>query len=108
MNLITIRDKIATVAERWENAYNGGYGWDCRNNGRAVYRQLRALPAEATADDVAAIIGSSSWTELECGECGRKVDILLQLGEEPGYESATASVCLECLKKAVAMIEGLP
>jgi len=39
-----------------------------------------------------------------CHECDARVDVV-QVGQEPDYESATANVCLVCLKKAVALLE---
>lgn len=37
---------------------------------------------------------------LVCDECSEKVNIAIQLGEEPDYESATAIICESCLNKA--------
>lgn len=45
----------------------------------------------------------SDW--LKCHECGQQVDECVELGEEPDYESCTASVCLPCLRQAVALCE---
>lgn len=43
--------------------------------------------------------------ELICHECEEPALAVAQVGEEPYYESATARLCLGCLKKAVLLIE---
>ena len=41
----------------------------------------------------------------ECGECGiDKIPVVL-IGENPDYESYTAYLCYDCIKKAVALFE---
>ena len=44
--------------------------------------------------------------EAWCDECGTEVATAVRLGQEPDEASATATVCLDCLRKAVAMAEG--
>ncbi len=44
-------------------------------------------------------------TKCNCNECGKNADIVVQLGQEPDYESATANICLDCLKRAVEICE---
>jgi len=44
---------------------------------------------------------------MTCGECGKVADeAVVELGEVPGWDSATAYVCLPCLKRAVAEAEA--
>ncbi len=44
---------------------------------------------------------------MTCGECGKVAeDVVVELGEEPGWDSATAYICLPCLKRAVAEAEA--
>jgi hypothetical protein len=38
-----------------------------------------------------------------CGECGLVQEKLIQIGEPPDYESATARVCAHCLRAALAL-----
>mgnify|MGYP007083465666 CR=1 FL=1 len=110
MELITKRQLIDSVAERWKVQYYSGprQGWAFTTSGASdeIYRRLKALPQNATEDQAAAIIGNSGWTRIECDECGKYVDAAVQLGEPPDYESATAVVCLDCLKAAAALLEG--
>ena len=83
----------------------GTYSADKR--GRNIGEELLALdPETATASKIAEIIGNNSWVcEKECNECGKKTWDIVEIGEEPDYESATAEICLDCLKKAVNLIE---
>lgn len=71
---------------------------------------LRTLRDEdVTPGAVDAAVGHGAQTRLTCNECGRDdADALVTIGEEPDYESATASACLPCLRKAVALAEATP
>ena len=107
MKLITERTQIREVASRWRLQYpeSGKYGKDPTK--QAIANSLSALNVEtATADDVFAIIGNTSWCEPQkCNECGDVFDVVIQVGEEPDYESRTATLCIDCLRKAIDTIE---
>ncbi len=106
MKIITKRDAILKVADRWYEQYQPLPRAD--NNGpmaTRVWESLKALDrTTATATDVAAIIGNDSWTNLKCDECGIDVEAIIVVGQEPDYESRTASLCLECLTKAALLM----
>ena len=57
----------------------------------------------ASVADVTAIIGNDSWTSLKCDECGKYVDAVVQVGEEPDYESYSAKLCKPCVYKALTL-----
>ena len=72
-----------------------------------TYNTLVKMDGKGTADEYARVIGNTSkCCETRCDECGVESWNVVQLGEEPDYESATARVCLGCLRKAVALLEG--
>lgn len=96
MDKITKLKRIDRVAQSWRAQYP--------TTKEKTYKRLKALPKDATEEDVVAIIGNSSWTRCECDECGKDVSTLIQLGQEPDYESSTATVCEDCLKRALKMI----
>lgn len=100
MKIITIRTQIREVAKRWKLQY-GRTRTDIAN-------LLEALDVEtATAEDVERIIGNGSWVHpIPCDECREKHEIVVQLGEEPDYESSTVNICQECLRKALMLIDG--
>lgn len=108
MNLTTQRDLIRGVAKRWRDTYAPFEQWDMRPtmfgpvpDKRAISIKLDKLDKEtATAADVAAIIGNESWTHLTCDECGKDADAVLTVGQEPDYESHTASLCRSCVERA--------
>jgi hypothetical protein len=114
MNLITQRMLIRNVAKRWRKQYepfkdhaplfSARMGLSRDLTKQQIAEKLDALDGEtATADDVANIIGSGSWTRMVCHECGRGVNAVVEVGEAPGYESATANLCRECAEKAAAI-----
>jgi hypothetical protein len=116
MKLTTQRDLIRAVAARWRQQYEPFTNDDkplfsVRNGYRqpipkkAIAEKLDALDKEtATAAEVAEIIGNESWTRLTCDECGKDTDALLTVGQEPDYESHTASLCRSCVERSSSII----
>jgi hypothetical protein len=98
MKLYTTRSMIRTVLKRWRHQYPKG----SEARFLAVEDKLAALDVETvTANEIERIIGNDSWTDIHCDECDTYVPAAMELGQEPGYQSNTAMVCLPCLRKAV-------
>jgi hypothetical protein len=98
--LITTRSRIRTLAEEYGRSYS---------KRDSFYAVLSALdPEKATAADVAAAFqpryghDGSSWINTVCGCCGKDRGLVVQLGQEPDYESSTVFACVPCLKAALA------
>lgn len=106
MNIITKRMLINRVAEHWKQQYHtdkwGGYQGDSEH----IYNLLKALPQDATEEDVEKIIDNKSWTRNVCDECKEDCQIVIEVGEPRDYESSTACLCPGCLAKAVNMINA--
>lgn len=104
MEIIKRSDIVAGVPARWERTYKnhvdrpGPYG-----NKQGIMAKLLALEPGFTAETVNAIIGNTSWTELRCNECVEDAPYLVAVGKELVHP---ADVCIDCLKKAVAMAEA--
>lgn len=113
MHLITIRGIIKNLPALWRESHKEtiknntpAYSPNARSNAE-IARLLDALDTDtATPDDVAAIMGNNSWTDIHCNECKQIVPSAVQIGEEPDYESYTAIVCLQCLGKAASLIKA--
>ena len=106
MKLLSERNQVREVARRFRAQYPAGtYGGDRRK--RNVAAELEALDTEtATAEQVAEIIGNSSWVGAStCHECGVDTWDAVQLGQEPDYESSTANICKSCLEKALSLFK---
>ncbi len=104
MQIITERDSIKDAITFFIGLHGeGSYGADTR--GIHVGKELSKLDKETvSAEEVNTLIGSD-WTSKTCNECGVKVKTVVQMGEDLDYESCTANICLDCLKKAVKLIE---
>lgn len=107
MKLLNERNQIQDVAERWRATHGDGT-YKCDKRNRPVSVELAALDKEtATAEQVAEIIGNGSWVrERTCDECGQSSWGIVQLGEEPDYESCTADICADCLRSALKLLES--
>jgi hypothetical protein len=104
VKLINERMLIREVAARWRAQYgHGNYANDAEKQGKQ--KSLDAIdPETASADDIASIIGNRSWTDVpKCDECNRATLAVVEVGEPPDYESATARLCAECARAAAMM-----
>jgi hypothetical protein len=107
MKLLDERTQVREVSGSWYRQYGEGtYPTD--NRGRMVGKELAALdPETATAEQIAEIIGNDFWVSpSKCHECGSEGWYVVQIGEEPNYESRTANICADCLRKALALIQS--
>lgn len=68
--------------------------------------KLRALPDDATPEQVNTAVGHQEQTRVRCDECGIDQTMIVEVGEEPSMESSTASLCLLCARNALRLIEG--
>lgn len=104
MEIIKRADIVAGVPERWQRTYRtavdhpGRYG-----NKQATMAKLLALEPGFSAETVNAIIGNTSWTELRCDECIEDSPCLISVGDQ---NDRPVSICIDCLKKAVVMVEA--
>ena len=106
MQLLNERHQVRTVAKKWQAQYGAGtYGFDKR--GRMVGNELAALdPETATTDDVDEIIGHSGWVcKNTCHECGAETWDAVEVGQPPDYESSTATICGNCLRAALRLLD---
>ena len=104
MHIITKRDQIKTVYGRWAKQYPKGSMGEDKDE---ITKKLGELNFNTcSSKDIDDIIGNSTWTELECDQCKRSVDLILRLGEAPDYESTTFLICKDCLESVTCFIKG--
>ena len=101
-------EEIRTVAERWKSQYfsSDGHWFSLRRGDSAefIHSRLAALPASATEQDVADIIGNDGWVGgYRCTECQERAVVLV--GEEPDVESRTVYLCRSCAEKVIQLCE---
>lgn len=109
MRVVSRKGLAEIAAKRWKNQYYSRGAW---GRGRimslgepeAIYEGLVALGDNPDPDDVDRIIGNKSWTYVCCNECNKSCESVIELGQEPDYESSTAHVCKACLKAAVKLL----
>lgn len=105
MKSLNERNQVLDVVKNWTRQYGNSKD----DKFTATGERLKELDLQtATADDVAAIIGNTSWVRPNsCDECDKETWDIVRLGEEPYYNSSTAHICLDCLQQAVKLAEGL-
>ncbi len=105
MELLSRKNAGRRLVVSWLNQYGKDHP-HCK-------RTLLDLSPTATDERINAAFASLPFGSMNrvghtleiCHECGN-AETVVRLGEEPAYESSTANVCLDCLKKAVALVEG--
>lgn len=109
MNIITQRDAIKAAISSFTASYShtpGEMSWREGKTRGELCAAMRSLdPETCTVADIDAITGNSSWARLRCDECGTDVGMVVEVGQLPDYESATAHLCHPCLLKALALAE---
>ncbi len=107
IEVFTQRGMIRTVAARWHAQYDNYRSVNPNWSHFGVGAKLDALDVEtASRDEVDAVIGNGSWTNLACNNCGeRDLPAVVQVGEKADYESATAVLCMDCAQEAVRMLD---
>lgn len=112
MKVITARTQIRELPALLEKAWKRHDGtWkrivQAEPDTQKIHAKVAALnPETATVAEVEAAMGFSGWlNETFCRECQHHVDVVVQLGEEPDYESRTTELCLDCLRSAVKAAE---
>jgi hypothetical protein len=98
MKLISRRTRASGAASEWRAQY--GRDQD------GIAKRIEALGPSPEPDAVNAVIGNDTWTSCRCDECGHEVEFVVEVGEEPGYESSTATLCGECVRRAMAIVLG--
>ena len=107
--VITKRDVIRRVSDRWEKQYSDKFGNVQFQSLRPdiVLKRLRELNLDTCyASEVDKVIGNSTWTELVCDQCKHDVDKVIEVGQPPDYDSATAQLCEQCVKSALESIQS--
>jgi len=87
---------LQNVISKWKKQYRN-YPPDSEFG--IVTKKLEALPKNATAMEVNAIIGNDSWTLVWCVGCGEYVNAAVQFHDED------SAVCKRCLEDALTLIE---
>jgi hypothetical protein len=109
MKRITERDRILTVAERWDAQYSINIeGVPPRPSGdtaRQISERLHKLNLKKVkASTVNKVIGNDEWTRVLCEECEKDVEQVVALY---GWSENTAiEICESCLNLAKRVIQG--
>lgn len=103
MKIITRQSLANEASARWKEQYQDyTYYPGMKEKGQA----LEALAQPIRPDDVDRIIGNTSWTTPSaCNVCSKHNGPVIEVGEEPDYESHTAYVCFDCARKIAQLAD---
>lgn len=105
MFVMTRKTLAKTAMNRWRLQYAKAIR---ENQGMlyGIWRRLEALGNDPSPESVDAAIGVKSWTKVpRCDECKREVNAVVEVGDLADYESSTARICIDCLRRAVSECE---
>ncbi len=98
MKFISRHTRAAGAAKAWIKQYG--------TDRDGVASRIEALGPTPDPDAVNKIIGNDSWTYCKCDECEQESEFVVEVGQEPDYESSTARLCGECVRRAMAIVLG--
>ncbi len=102
MKRITERDRILTVAERWDAQYSMLASGD---TARQISERLHKLNLKKVkASTVNKVIGNDSWTRVMCEECEKDVGQAVVL--YGSWPDTAIEICESCLNLAKRVIQG--
>ncbi len=103
----TERDNIRAVLQRHREQFRDrSFRYMDGTTAGEVQDRLAALNLETcSGEDVTKAIGSD-WTTPRCDACGRNALAIVTVGQEPDYETATASLCIDCLHEAAEAMQA--
>lgn len=109
MKLITRQTQANEAAKRWKIQYHSQIAdRRLKDDRKDIYSKLLALGSTPNPDDVDKVIGNKFWTDtMECTECYSNSDIIIEVGQEPDYDSQTVYLCPRCLNKAVQLTKDI-
>jgi hypothetical protein len=96
MKLITRQTQANIAAKRFSDV-----GEPYLTKRSEEIKKLNELGENPNPDNVDEIIGNKSFTSTRCDECFENGVDVVEVGEDPDYESCTAHICMSCLAKAL-------
>lgn len=94
MKIITQRGQLRTSVETLKRHYPDDAEFAKLDSETVTAQQLREL-----------LYSNRDWMPT-CNECGTPAPLIVQVGEPPDIESATAGLCPGCLEKARSLMIG--
>ena len=114
IRLVTARDIIMSVAERWKgvNFSDGSSRWErgpsWSEGAQEKYNALLKLDMATMtpAADIEAVIGNDAWTDYCCLFCEQESANYIEfVREKPGYRLPGVVICCDCIREAAAIAE---
>jgi predicted nucleic-acid-binding Zn-ribbon protein len=102
MRLITRQILANTAAQRWRNQFRSASHFQDKLQ---KLESLKPVGDNLDPDAIDCVIGNKAWTEVLCDECGCTPLYAVEIGEAMDPTNTIPDICLDCLKKAVALIE---
>ena len=104
MKIITRKILADSAPQRFKEQYEKYRGvkhYSQLDHGEVI-DQLAKLCEPINPDEVDRIIGNKSWTSVpSCDECNADdLHAVVEIGQEPDYESSTARICHACITSA--------
>lgn len=104
MVIVTKRNRLTTVAERWRATYQRREEWlpaPQVADTATVYAALCVLPADSTEAQVVALTGDNRWSQNLCHECANDSEVTVGFAQEAHHPTETTYLCVACLQQAL-------
>jgi hypothetical protein len=108
---VTRAGRAAKAAASWRAYYEHGQGRSYWSTKFLIAERLDALGPNPRPEDVNAVIGNDTWTELQCDQCMEAKEEVIEFDGEYAeddsgdYGERLAHLCVECLRAGLKLIE---
>ncbi len=97
VTLVTEKESIATVAQRWRDQYPKGHSYGADKD--QIWNKLKKLPKTATMEDVEEIIGVKGWVGDQCMVCEKFSADVVHVESERDWDNDFIIWCPKCARK---------
>lgn len=106
MRVVTKKELIGSVAERFASTYKSQNRWPTdRDYSKeiAIHAALSSLPPNSDEEAVTAIIGHNRFTRNICHQCSNDSDVTVVFGSEKHHMLDVRYLCPQCLEKGIRL-----
>ena len=106
MKLIHKVDKIVPGIKTFFRMYLNYHSQNAPFYTERRYNRMKTLDlASCTVAQFNDAMEVTHWLDNRCDECDGDFDTVVQLGQEPDYESKTVEICMDCLVKSIQLLK---
>lgn len=110
MQLITNRDRIVNIVNRFKTLYNNvlnNESWIPGKTHAELLNELEGLDLNTVSEDqIISILGNDLWVKTLCNVCNTYQKAVISLNDNFDFAETVTYICPTCLKKASNLMDN--